>query len=448
MWILTLRSPISGPVEHVLKSGVNTLGRKSDNDIVIADESASRFHAEIDCDEQVTIRDIGSTNGTFVNRERLAGPCVLKPGDQIRIGQHVGTLSFGDDNVQEEQGWALSGTQPMTRSLVLESVEHNSVLLYEISGRLSTIVNLDQAIKEVSELMRVMMSVDRFEVVLDENFDQLAEMGLPTMISKKVLERRSIVVMSDVLAEMGEKISDSMKLLRIRSLLCSPVLVDDEIVALIYAYKTDPTAKPFENNDVKLAVAIGHQLALTIQRTRLIEKVRLFEHWAITDVLTGLPNRRQTQKQSETEVRRALRFNHPLSLLMLDIDSFKDVNDTYGHPIGDLVLQVVTTRWRNTLRDIDLLGRYGGDEFIALLVETELDSAREVAELLRRCIVETPIQTDRGPLMVTVSVGAAALDENNSNFKKLLNSADDALYVAKRNGKNRVEVSTDSNRRN
>lgn len=432
----------------MLKRGINTLGRKSDNDIVISDQSASRLHAEIECSDQLVIRDVGSTNGTFVNRERLGGPTVLNPGDQIRIGQHVGTIAFDEDNVSSKQGPVLSGTQPLTRDLVLESVEHNSVLLYEISGRLSTIVDLDLAIKEVSTLMKVMMSVERFEVVLSEKFDRLAASGLPTAISKKALERRSIVVQSNVLEGNGEVLSDSMKMLHIHSLLCSPVIIEDEIVALIYAYRTDPTVRPFDENDVQLAVAIGHQLALTIQRTRLIEKVRLFEHWALTDVLTGLPNRRQTLKQSEMEVHRALRFHHPLSLLMLDIDTFKNVNDTYGHPVGDLVLQIVTTRWRDTLRDIDLLGRYGGDEFIAILVETELGPAREVAEHLRGCIADTPVETDRGSLMITASVGVAALNQDCPSLSALLHCADDAMYVAKRNGKNRVEIAGKSGQSN
>lgn len=440
MWILTLRSPISGPIEYVLKKGKNTLGRKSDNDVVVADESASRLHAEIDCADQIIIRDMGSTNGTYINRERLTAPVVLKPGDQIRIGQHLAILTLAEDNVPSEQNIALAGTQPLTHDLLLESVEQNSILLYEISSRLSTILDLDQALREVSQIMQVMMGADRFDVVLAENFDRLSELGFPTSIAKQALEKRSIVIFPDASAGGKEVVSDSTQLLRIRSLLCLPVIIDEDIVALIYTYRTEPNERPFDESDVQLAVAIGHQVALTIQRTRLIEQVRVFEHWAITDSLTGLPNRRQFLILAEKEVHRALRFHHPLSIMMLDVDSFKLTNHTYGHPAGDQVLQTVTMRWRSELRDIDMLGRYGGDEFLLVLVETDLPDACEAAERLRECVADLPVDTNRGPLNITISVGLATLSEQDSTLGAIINRADDALYLAKRNGKNRVEV--------
>ena len=147
MWILTVRSPSSEPCEYVLKTGKNTIGRKPDNDVVIADESASRLHAEIHCHADLTVLvDLGSTNGTFVNRERLTQPHVLRPEDQIRIGQHVGSLVFRGDQTSSDLITALSGTQPLTRDLLLESVDQHAVLLYEVASRLNTILDLDTAL--------------------------------------------------------------------------------------------------------------------------------------------------------------------------------------------------------------------------------------------------------------------------------------------------------------
>jgi diguanylate cyclase (GGDEF)-like protein len=195
---------------------------------------------------------------------------------------------------------------------------------------------------------------------------------------------------------------------------------------------------------VQLAVAISHQAALTIQRARLLEKARAIEQRATTDSLTGLHNRQQILDLAEREFQRARRFRHPLALLMVDIDNFKQVNDTFGHAAGDQVLLAVATRGRDNLRDIDLLGRYGGDEFVILLVESELDAARRVAERIRQSVADMPVDIDQGPLNVTISVGVALFTEECPNLATLLNDADVALYAAKKVGKNQVKLKGES----
>jgi diguanylate cyclase (GGDEF)-like protein len=441
MWVLTIRSPSSEPREYVLKAGKNIVGRKPDNDIVIADESASRVHAEIHCHADLVVAvDLGSTNGTFVNRERLTQPHVLRPEDQIRIGQHVATIALRDDNTASELVAALSGTQPLTRDLLLESVDQHAVLLYEVSSRLNTILDLEVALHEVSKLMRVSMGAEKSEVILAERFGQLAELGFPTSIAHQAIEQRSVVVLADIPAQAAQTFGKSALLLGIRSVLCVPVMIGEEIAALIYVYKTDPASRPFDQHDVQLAVAISHQAALTIQRTRLLEKARALEQRAIVDGLTRLHNRQHFLELAELELQRARRYRHPLSAVMLDIDYFKQTNDTYGHAVGDQVLQTVAARCRQNLRDIDLLGRYGGDEFVVLLPENDSNGARIVAERLRRCAAETPVDTDRGPLNVTISLGVAALADDGPDLATLLNEADAALYRAKNAGRNRVEV--------
>lgn len=441
MWIVTVRSPSSEPREYVLKAGKNLVGRKPDNDIVIADESASRVHAEIHCRaDLVVIVDLGSTNGTFVNRERLTQPHVLRPEDQIRIGQYVATVAFRDDKTTSEFVAALSGTQPLTRDLLLESVDQHAVLLYEVASRLNTILDLEVALHEVSKLMRVSMGAEKSEVILAERFGQLAELGFPTSIAHQAIEQRSVVVLSNIPAQAEQTWGKSALLLGIRSALCVPVMTGEEIVALIYVYKTDPASRPFDQHDVQLAVAISHQAALTIQRTRLLEKARVLEQRAIVDGLTGLHNRQHFLEMTDIEFQRARRYRHPLSAVMLDIDYFKQANDTYGHTVGDQVLQAVAARCQKSLRDIDLLGRYGGDEFVVLLPESDLNGARSTGERLRRCVAEIPVDTDRGPLNVTISLGAAALIDDYPHIAALLNEADAALYRAKNAGRNRVEV--------
>lgn len=441
MWILTIRSPSNEPREYVLKASKSIVGRKPDNDIVIADESASRLHAEIHCHaDLVIIVDLGSTNGTFVNRERLTQPHVLRPEDQVRIGQHVATIAFRDDKTTSDLIAALSGTEPLTRDLLLQSVDQHAVLLYEVASRLNTILDLEVALQEVSKLMRVSMGAEKCEVILAERFDQLTELGFPTSIAHQAIEQRSVVTLSNIPAQPDQTFGKSALLLGIRSVLCVPVMIGEGIAALIYVYKTDPASRPFDQHDVQLAVAISHQAALTIQRTRLLEKARALEQRAIMDGLTSLYNRQHFLELAEIEFLRARRYRHPLSAVMLDIDSFKQANDAYGHAVGDQVLQNVAARCRQNLRDIDLLGRYGGDEFVALLPENDLNGARIAAERLRQCVAEAPVDTDRGPLSVTISLGVAALTDDEPDMATLINQADAALYRAKNAGRNRVAV--------
>ena len=442
MWILIIRSPSSSPIEYKIKPGKNTLGRKPDNDIVIVDESASRTHAELYCKANLlVVYDLKSTNGTFVNRERITEPHVLRTGDQIRIGQHEVAVSYRDDNDTAGLITALSGTRPMTRELLLESVDQHAVLLYEVASRLTTILDLKTALQEVSQLMRTSMGAEKCEVILAENFSQLGELGFPTSIAQQAIEQRSVVIIPDLDSQTGRPPSKSTLLLRIRSVLCVPVIIEGDVAALIYVYKTDPTARPFDQHDIQLAVAISNQTALTIQRANLLERSRILEQKVNFDSLTGLHSREHFLNLSELEFRRAQRFQHPLTIIMLDIDQFKQVNDTFGHIVGDQVLQVVAKRCMKQLRDIDLVGRYGGDEFIILLVETDSNGGLKVTERIHQFIAGVPIETERGQLNITVSMGIATLSKECPNLATLLDRADHAMYVAKKAGKNQVEVS-------
>ncbi|HLE29094.1 MAG TPA: adenylate/guanylate cyclase domain-containing protein [Anaerolineales bacterium] len=275
MWILTLRSPTGEPREFNLKAGATTIGRKSDNDIVITDESASRYHAEIQCSADtdiLVIRDLDSTNGTFVNRERLAQAHVLRPEDQIRIGQDTATVSFQENDQTAGRATAiLSGTQPLTRDLLLESLDQHAVLLYEVASRLNTIVDSDSALHEIARLMQTSMGAEKCEVIRAEHFGRLADLGFPTSVAHQAIDQRSAVVIPDMSKHAPGR---SALLLRVRSALCVPIMIGDEVAALIYVYKTNPASRPFDQNDVRLAVAISHQAAMTIQRTRLLKRLR------------------------------------------------------------------------------------------------------------------------------------------------------------------------------
>ncbi len=160
---------------------------------------------------------------------------------------------------------------------------------------------------------------------------------------------------------------------------------------------------------------------------------------AVTDPLTGLLNRRAFMERAEKERCRSVRYQKRLSILMIDIDHFKKVNDNYGHAAGDQVLVAVSSVFKHSLRDIDLIGRYGGEEFIILLPESDTSSLLTVAERIRKSVEDTRINVDSMSIHLTVSIGAADfVPSESSSLDILISQADKALYQAKTGGRNKV----------
>ena len=177
-------------------------------------------------------------------------------------------------------------------------------------------------------------------------------------------------------------------------------------------------------------------------RKAVEEKIRVLnselEQLAMTDFLTGLFNRRFFIQRSTDEVKRAKRNAEPLALLMLDFDEFKKVNDTFGHETGDLALQQVASVMSTSLREIDILGRMGGEEFAVLLPNTSLEEALLLAERVRQSIENISFEKSKGLLKITASIGVAAFTDEMSDIDDLIRNADNALYQAKANGRNCV----------
>jgi diguanylate cyclase (GGDEF)-like protein len=164
---------------------------------------------------------------------------------------------------------------------------------------------------------------------------------------------------------------------------------------------------------------------------------------ANTDGLTGVFNRRYFLDVAHAEIARAARFHHPLSLALLDLDHFKNINDVYGHTVGDLALIALAEICLENIREMDLFARFGGDEFILLLPETNFDQAYEVVKRICLILSEEAIDLDGKLIALTISAGIASLANGQESFDALLSRADQALYQAKEGGRNRVSVTND-----
>lgn len=155
------------------------------------------------------------------------------------------------------------------------------------------------------------------------------------------------------------------------------------------------------------------------------------------DELTGILNRKHLFEMGEKEIRRAKRYNHSLSLLMIDIDHFKRINDNYGHIIGDRVLQSFSQKCYSTIRESDFFGRIGGEEFVAILTESNKESCMMASERIRKTIERMGLETEQGVIQYTISIGATTMMPFDHSLDDLLVRADKALFSSKTNGRNR-----------
>lgn len=220
-----------------------------------------------------------------------------------------------------------------------------------------------------------------------------------------------------------------------RSKVVLPLRMGDNVFGVldIHSDKLDT----FVYNDVLLLQTLADQVSVSIENARLFSKV---EYLATNDALSGLYNRRYLFELARIEVERSSRYSCNLSAVILDIDHFKKVNDTYGHPVGDQIIHGVGEMLRKSLRTIDIVGRYGGEEFVFLLPETDLPQAELVATRLCRKCAETVFDTTGGPVKITISLGVAKLEPNNTDLSYLLDCADKAMYRAKQTGRNKVVI--------
>jgi diguanylate cyclase (GGDEF)-like protein len=233
-----------------------------------------------------------------------------------------------------------------------------------------------------------------------------------------------------------------------RSVLAVPMILQGQVAGIISTQSHKENA--YTRDDQYLLELLATHTAIAIENSRLFATI---QRLANTDPLTGALTRRKFFDMAEHEFQRAKRYKAPLSILMLDVDEFKHFNDRFGHQAGDLVLKLVASRCMESLRSVDVFGRLGGEEFAAVLPDTNLEQAAQVATRLCSLIEELTLdeaaalfeistgeQVDKDNLKVTVSVGVAACDDSCRNIDVLLDHADRAMYSVKHTGRNRINV--------
>jgi len=221
--------------------------------------------------------------------------------------------------------------------------------------------------------------------------------------------------------------------IEIHNVMAVPILSGVEVLGILIVANKDHES--FTDNDLFLLETMAPTAATALENAKLFTEV---ERLSFTDDLTGVFSRRHFFALAEQEFQRSNRHGHDFAIVMLDIDHFKNVNDKYGHLVGDQVLKALARDLGKSLRGMDIISRYGGEEFIVLLPDTDKTTAIGVAERLREYVAEHVHESDQGDFTITISLGVVSFSKKNKNIEELLSLADKALYEAKVAGRNRV----------
>ncbi len=343
--------------------------------------------------------------------------------EQVRAMERLGAVTLGRDNLGRlvERFLQLGGGLVSSRRSSLWLADDAEI-------RLERVARLEAAWTAADGQRTQTLSAGPATVRFGEGLiGRVAERRLPLIVQDGANDRRASE--AERRGRTGQPFS----------LLLLPLSVGGELVGVAQFERDDP--QPYTRRDLGRVRALANQAAAAISNA---QRHRAVTDQAVTDGLTGLFNRRHIQATLESEQRRAQRYGHQFSLIMLDIDHFKGYNDTYGHTQGDVLITMVATLLRANVRAVDVVGRYGGEEFIVLMPETSKVEAAHTAERLRQAVVGTafPGHADDPESVVTktISLGVATLPEDAADAAMLVTRADQALYEAKRGGRNRAVV--------
>jgi len=260
----------------MLKPGLLRIGRDDSNDIIMGDNMISRNHAELHVDSSghhITITDLGSTNGTYVNHHLLppSKPFLLRIDDSLRIGFFEMHIGMKPDDAQPD---IASESLCITDATILESLDQHAILLYEIINKLNTVFNIQTALDEIATLMQRSLGVEKCGIFLPNQFKDFTGLNFPTTYAIRAIQQREAIFIPKFTVNNGDEISQSAKILQIHSLLCVPAISNEQVLGLIYLYNTTANKRVLDKNDLYMAVAVAHLAALTLERVNLCEKIQ------------------------------------------------------------------------------------------------------------------------------------------------------------------------------
>ena len=478
----------------VLDSRTAQIGRGAGNQICLNEPSVSRNHAKIYMeDDQYFIEDIQSRNGTWINGNIIESGVRIQvqAGVPIAIGNVLVSLGkkCTPDRLPNEYSISVqppggNSQKPSTAAERRAKQKKELELIYDISVGLMGSLDLNELCgKVLDSITGLLKRIDSgFIFLFDPDSGKLNNIASrskegPTgdaprhsrSLVRRAVKEGKAVMMLDTSVENKADLSDSMQKIGIKSVICVPLVGRMGTRGAIYLQSVS-VAHGFRKDDLLFLTSLSTPIALAIENALLYARSRRAEErlqkasdelkqqvmnrtselkrakdglkkLSITDGLSGLYNYRYLIYSVESEIKRANRYRRTLALLLMDIDYFKNLNDTYGHQCGDYVIKTVGKLLKSNVRATDFVARYGGDELAVMLIETNTKSALDVAEKLKKEIGSHIFQWQTKKLSVNVSIGlATAPAPGIQGVSHLVEAADRALYQAKRAGRNAVVV--------
>lgn len=218
-----------------------------------------------------------------------------------------------------------------------------------------------------------------------------------------------------------------------------PLMVGERILGCVSVFHYNEN-NPFTKNDENMLSIFAQHASIAMDNAMLFNKIQEMAH---VDELTGLLNRRALNEIGDYEIRRSIRLQRPIAVVMVDLDNFKSINDTYNHIVGDKALKEVGRVFRKNIRNIDILGRYGGDECIIIMPETNLENAVQTIKRVQKKLQEFKFKIGSKKLQITASYGISVYTENPPSLETMIKEADAAMYMAKDAGRNCIRVFKD-----
>lgn len=477
------------------------IGRSPLADIEVINTSISRKHLQL-CwhDNHLQIKDLGSTYGTWIENVRLTPGQYydIDADTEIRLGN----LSMWYELRQEENSQALlqtcfhpkaiirdielsteintfrarlqqhlqthlvdqnlGGTEALTKAIDRELLELNATqanrlkeqhILHSISHMLNRSLTLLELTQTALKLVSQVLNAERgfvllhkaknrdeanFEVVGSRNFTQLSwstDEKTPQCYSAALIQRcyvqNKVLIVGDT--RLNKWLVDVLSVAQggSRCIAVIPLQQDDQVIGVLYLDNQSQT-HCFDQYQIPFLKTFAAHTAIALNNAMLYKR-------AITDDLTQLYTRQYIDERLAQEIQRAQRYQHPFTLLLMDLDHFKLVNDNHGHTAGDQVLKTFSAIVHEHLRDSDMAGRFGGEEFIVILADTDLEGGMVFAERIRAAAEQASVIKDGHDIAVTVSIGVASYQALHGDKAILLiEDADEALYQAKQAGRNKA----------